>query len=180
MARKLLTGDDELEAMLKHLADKSADRIAKAALGAGISAIAKELRKAAPVGPTGNMKASIGRRLEKARGKNKASAKAGLNVGKQTAKKKQLIQQKSGGRVLAPHAHLVALGTKERHRTKLGGRFAGISEPTEEQLSTGSMPANDFVRRTVTANMSKFQAAMRKTAAKRLNSEATRSRKTKR
>jgi len=179
MARKFLTGDEELERMLKHLADRTADRIARSALGAGISAIAKDLRKAAPKGPTGNLKASIGRRMDKPRGKNAASAKAGLNVGKQTAKKQAQIKLRSGGRVMAPHAHLVSLGTKQRTRTRLGGRYASIAEPTGQQLSTGTMPANDFVRRTVTANMSKFVAAMRKQAASRLESEAAKARRKK-
>lgn len=161
MARAYLTGDKELEATLKRLSDKSADRVARSALGAGLSVLAKAMKKLAPVGKTGNLKQSIGRRLEKGKRGGTIVAKAGVNVGKGAQKK---------GRT-APHSHLVVLGTKLRVRERLGGKFAWITHPTPQQLSTGIMPSNPFIRNATQSSKGAVQAAMRKRAAKKLAQE---------
>jgi HK97 gp10 family phage protein len=158
MARKILTGDKELEATLKQLSDRHADRIAKSALGAGLGKIQAAIRKVAPVGPTGNLKAGIGRRLEKGNRGGKFTAKTGINVGKRKAGKTT--------KGPAPHAHLVALGTKPRTRKVIGGKFGFITKPTDEQLSTGTMPSNPFVKQAYQSSRSAAFAAMRKLAAK--------------
>ena len=165
MTRIYLTGDKELEATLKNLADKEAYKIARSALGAGLSKMAAAIRRAAPVGPTGNLKANIGKRLEKGKRGGKIMAKAGVNVGK--TKKTEKAAGKSG-RDRAPHAHLVALGTQRRARQAIGGRFAGIRNPTDQQLSTGTMPANPFVKQAVQSSKSSVTEAMQKRAAKAL------------
>jgi len=172
MARKFLTGDKELEAMLKSLADKAADKIAKSALGAGLTVIRKAIKKAAPVGPTGNLKASIGKRLEKGKRGGVMTAKAGINVGKKTKKEKT-----TGIMARAPHAHLVALGTQRRSRKTLGGKFATIVNPTPEQLATGTMPANPFVKQAAESAMGAASIAMRKQAAKALAREAAKAKR---
>ena len=175
MARKILTGDKELEATLKELADKAADRVAKSALGAGLNVIRRAIKKAAPVGPTGNLKASIGKRLEKGKRGRAFTAKAGINVGRKTKKEKT-----TGIMARAPHAHLVALGTQRRSRKTLGGKFANIVNPTSEQLSTGTMPANPFVKQAAASAQGAAAIAMRKQAAKALAREAAKAAKRKR
>jgi hypothetical protein len=160
MARKFLTGDKELEATLRKLADKEADKIARSALGAGLTALAKAEKKAAPVGKTGAVKASIGKRLERKKRSGVIVAKAGINVGKQTKKK-----QRTGR---APHSHLVALGTKQRTRKTIGGKFSYITKPTEKQLNTGVMPKNDFIKRAATGATGSVMSAMHKQATKSL------------
>lgn len=164
MARKIITGDKELEATLKHLADKSADAVARSAVGGALAVLKRNIKKAAPVGPTGNLKASVGSRFDKAARKNRntVTAKAGLNVGKKTKRKK----------VNGPHAHLVALGTKPRFRKTLGGKFAGIKNPTNDQLSTGTMPSNAFVRDATGRSVSQMRTASVKRATKALEREA--------
>ena len=111
MARKIITGLPELEKTLKNLADKTADKIARSALRAGVVVVAKAEKAAAPVGKTGQLKASIGSRVGKGRG-GIFQAKAGVNVGKRTKAK-----QAKGP--MAPHAHLAALGTQPRMGLKL-------------------------------------------------------------
>jgi hypothetical protein len=169
MVRKILTGDKELEATLRTLADKAADRVAKSALGGGLVVTAKAIRKAAPVGETGNLKAGIGRRLEKGKRGGAFVAKAGVNVGKRTK------AEKTAGRLAkqrAPHAHLVALGTKQRFRKTIGGKFSYIKEPTASQLSSGAMPKYEFVSTAAKSVQSAARAAMRKRAEKALAREA--------
>jgi HK97 gp10 family phage protein len=161
MARIFLTGDKKLEATLKRLADKEADKIAKSALGAGLTVMVSAIRKAAPVGPTGNLKAGIGKRLEKGKRGGAFTAKAGINVGKRT---KAVLSRKNFG----PHAHLVALGTKARIRKSIGGKFGYITNPTPSQLSTGTMPKNPFVKHAASSSKTAVRAAMRKRAAKAL------------
>ncbi len=162
-ARIYITGDDQLEGMLRHLETKVADRIAKSCLSAGLTVIARAMKKMAPVGETEALKKSIGRRLEKGRGGNTFTAKAGINVGKMTQKLRQVVK--------APHSHLVALGTKARTRKTIGGKFGFIKQPTSKQLSTGIMPSNEFVRIAYLASKSATAAAMRKRAEKRLAKE---------
>lgn len=167
MGRKYLTGDDGIEKALKYLAEKSADRIAKSALGAGLVVVNKAIKKAAPRGKTNQLADSIGRRLERNKRNGVVTAKTGINVGK---------TKKGQDRKVAPHSHLVALGTRPRTRRTIGGRFAYIKNPTDTQLSTGSMPANHFVRTAYQQSRSAAQAAMRKRAEKKLVDEAAKAR----
>lgn len=170
-ARMWITGDAELEGKLRHLEMKVADRIAKSCLSAGLTVLARGMKKLAPVGETGALKASIGRRLEKGKRGGVFTAKAGINVGKisskQAAKDLRRIAK-------APHSHLVALGTKPRTRKTIGGKFGYIKNPTSQQLSTGSMPSNEFVRIAYLASKSAVAAAMRRRAEWRLIVEAER------
>lgn len=165
MARAFLTGDKQLEATLKRLADKEADKISRSALGAGLAKVQSAIRKAAPEGETGQLKAAIGKRLEKGKRGGRITAKTGINVGKNIVKKGKF----------APHAHLVALGTKARTRQAIGGKFGFISKPTEQQLSTGTMPSNPFVKQAAQSSRSTAIAAMRKRAAKALAKAAAKS-----
>lgn len=172
MARKIITGDKELEASLRHLADKSADKVSKAALGGSLGVLARTIKKAAPVGPTGNLKGSISSRFEKGQRKNRftVTAKAGVNVGKR--KKQEATGEYMSKRAVAPHAHLVALGTKARFRKTLGGKFASIKNPTKDQLSTGVMPSNRFVRNAAGQGRAAMLRASQKRASKALEREA--------
>jgi HK97 gp10 family phage protein len=182
MARRYLTGDDAIEAMLKDLAEKEADRIAKSVLGAGLTVISKQMRKDAPKGPTGNLKKSIGKRLERGKRGGNFTAKAGINVGKRKRSRADAKgpETVSGVNVrpTAPHAHLVGLGTGPRRRRAIGGSYGGrIKDPTPQQLSTGSMPANPFIREAYRKSQGAMQAAMRKRAVKALERAAAKARK---
>lgn len=167
MARTILTGDKEIEATLTKLADKAADRVARNALGAGLTVVAKAMKQAAPVGKTGSVKASIGKRNEKKKRSGVMEAKAGVNVGKKTKIKGKF----------APHAHLVALGTKPRQRKRIGGRFSYLTNPTPQQLSTGTMPANSFVRMAYESSRSAARTAMTVAAKRSLGREVAKARK---
>lgn len=155
MARKFITGDAELEAALRSLADNAADKIAKSAIGAGLTVLVNAMRKEAPVGATGAVKKSIGKRFERNKKTGLVTAKAGVNVGKRTSNKI--------GRE-APHSHLVILGTKRRKRQTIGGRFGFIRNPTDEQLSTGSGPENPFIRRATEGSTGSVRRAMHEKA----------------
>lgn len=153
MARQVITGDRQLERALTRLADKSADRVASAAVRGGLGELRKAQRKLAPVGETGALKKSIGSRFEKKRGRSPlVTAKAGINVGK----------RKSGSTV-APHSHLVGLGTGERF--------------LKSGKSVGRMPANNFISVATLSSQSKQQAAMSRRAARALEREAQKAKK---
>lgn len=175
MARKIITGDKALERTLRHLSDKSGDKVAKAALGGSLSVMKRTIKKAAPVGPTGNLKESIGSRFEKATKRNNVTAKAGINVGKR--KRQEAVGRRFNGRSNAPHAHLVGLGTKPRFRKRLGGKFASNKNPSKEQLSTGVMPSNRFVRNAARQGRAAMLRASQKRAAKALEREAVKAAK---
>lgn len=163
MARTVFTGLPDLEKTLKNLADKTGDKIAKSALRAGAVVVAKAERKAAPVGKTGQLRDSIGSRVGKGRG-GIFQAKAGINVGKRT-------KAKRAKGPLAPHAHLAALGTQQRQRNSLGGKFANIKNPTSQQLSTGAARSNPFIRTAYQSARSRAADAMSKQAQKTLARE---------
>jgi len=162
MSRQLITGDKELEKLLSKLADKSADRVARSAIGGGLTVLKQAIKKNAPVGKTGALKKSIGSRFTRAKGNRPPSAKAGIGVGK---------RKKTATGFKAPHSHLVALGTKRRTRTKLGGKYARVTDPTPEQLTTGTMPENSFLKEAVLAARPKLMAKMKERAAKSLARE---------
>ena len=165
MARKILTGDKELERTLRKLADKAADRVARNTLGAGVTVINKAQRQAAPVGPTGNAKADIGKRNERNERSGVFEAKTGVGVGKKATKLRK-------GIVNAPHGHLIALGTKPRTRKTIGGKFSYLKKPTQQQLSTGTMPSNPFIKRAYESSRAAAQSKMKTAATKSLAREA--------
>jgi len=158
MARKVLSGIPEVEAAIKHLEDRGADSVAKAVIRAKMAVAKREMRKDAPIGPTGNLKASLNARFDNKGKRGAVRAKVGMNVGKQ-----------KGERVSrGPHAHLVALGTTTRYRQTMGGKFAYIKHPTRDMLTTGHMTANPFVREAVERSTTQMLILARKRAAKAL------------
>lgn len=132
-----LEGDEKLARRLLALERKDAGRIARKALGKGLTQIAKGIRQQAPtaVKPEARrrLKKSVGTRNKRNRIKGVREAKAGLNVGK-----------KRGSAARMPHAHLIALGTRPRHRKRIGGAARPRSRASRhfaENTSTGTMPA---------------------------------------
>lgn len=109
-----LSGVPEVHALLKEISadfGNSVERkLARAALGAGLTQMARLIRAEAP---TRKLKSAVGTRNQRQKGKQIYGAKAGLNVGKKNGR--------------APHAHFFVLGTKERRTKK--GRFTGKVEP---------------------------------------------------
>lgn len=170
MARKILTGDKELEATLRKLSDKAADRVARNTLGAGLTVINKAQRQAAPVGPTGNLKANIGKRNERNKRSGVFEAKTGVGVGKKSTKIRK-------GIVNAPHGHLVALGSQSRTRKAIGGKFSYLKNPTQQQLSTGTMPSNPFIKQAYESARGTAESRMKKAAEKSLAREAAKAAK---
>jgi len=86
----------------------------------------KNVKALAPQGQTGNLKRSI--RVRTLRGQPPA-------VSVHPTYK------------IAPHKHLVHEGTTTRFRTRIGGRFAYVRNPTPAQLSTGRAKPNPFFTR---------------------------------
>jgi len=104
-----LSGVPEVHAVLKDLGatygDNIESKLARAAIGAGLTRMARILRRAAPK----QMKKAIGTRHQKKRGNGVHGAKAGINVGKKAGR--------------APHAHFFVLGTEKRWNSR--GAFRG-------------------------------------------------------
>lgn len=155
MMNVTITGVKEVDAMLKGLSGKAAERISSAALSGGTTVLRREMRKAAPVGKTGKLKKSIGSRNEKDKRTGVRSAKAGINVGRQ---RKTTIR--------APHGHLVALGTNDRY--------------TDQGFSRGAMPKNDFIRDATAKAQGQLHPAMIARAKKALARELEKAKRGKR
>lgn len=119
-----VTGDRELEQQLLKLARRDTRRVVRNATNKGLTHISKAIRQQAPVGKTKAVRKTIGKRFARSRQTGQMEAKAGIDVGKRNRK---------GTKTRAPHAHLSALGTKERF--------------TQRGASRGVMPQNDFVTR---------------------------------
>lgn len=149
---------DMMAARLTTLSLGGANRASRKAIRAGLRVLRDAMRQSAPV-KKGQLRKSIGVRFRKVRrGPNRGviEAKAGLNVGKKPRKKSST----PGGEdrpndAYAPHAHLVALGTRPRWQgVKYGrrSRTTGEFETDKDELTgnkikyTGIMPANPFVR----------------------------------
>lgn len=117
-----VAGITQLQRELK-LLERGIRKASRKAVNKGLTVLRRGVAAEAPVGESGFLKKSIGRRMEKSRGEEH-SGKVGPGVGK---------RRKDTGTNAAPHAHLVALGTTDRF-TRRGAR-------------RGRMPANDFVGR---------------------------------
>ena len=142
-----LTGVPELDAKLKKLETKAGNRIARNSLGAGARAVQKSIKNLA----SPKIKKSVGMRNEKGRKSARLETKVGINVGKR------------GGRTeFKRWAPLSVLGSVNRKRQKLGGKFAYVKNPTEEQLSTGQIKASQIVKRGYAAAQGSMNAAMKK------------------
>lgn len=139
--------------MFGSLKESGCKRAARSGISAGMTVLVRAIRSAAPVGETGAVKRSIGRRIVKERGSDKITGKVGINVGKKTVARGKH----------APHGHLVALGTGERRRTSGG--------------STGRMPANRFVSQATKAAHGRAQAAMKTKLRERLRAEVAKARR---
>lgn len=148
-----LIGDAELENRLREFPETVQRRIVRAALNAGMRVMAKGFRAAAPKGPTGNLRKSIGQRIVNRRGMI-TTAKVGIDVGKLTLKKaaSKLVSAS------AAHGHLVTLGTKQRRVRKTG-------------KSVGRMTANPFIRRAYDANKSAAQDKIKEVGVSKYRSE---------
>jgi HK97 gp10 family phage protein len=146
----IATGIRELDAKLKALPEKVQKKIARSALSQGMTIIAKAGKKAAPLGPTGNLRLSIGKRFKRNRQAGVTEAKVGISVGKRASK-----TNRAGA-----HGHLVALGTRPRFH--------------KSGKSTGVMPANEFFRRATDAVVHQVQAKMLSVIIAKLEQEASR------
>lgn len=177
----LTTGVEDLDANLKQLAGPVAQRISRAAIKAGAMEVAKYQRMAAPVGPTGNLRKSIGYRADRA-SNGLVRAKAGINVGKQPVRGGTYKAISTHTRQYwqgAPHSHLVALGTKSRTRQRIGGKFRYLepnayhTQPPRSR-STGKMPANPFIRQAAASAAGPAQYAIRNKIAAGIAAEVNR------
>ena len=142
----VLTGIPELDKKLKTLQVKSATKISMATRRVGMSVVKRAIQKLVPV----KIKEAIGSRLEKIRKSTQFEAKVGVNVGKRS---------KTKAKRWAP---VIILGTPLRQRKMIGGKFAYITKPKPEQLSTGQIKANQAVRQGYAQSQGKARSAMKK------------------
>ena len=152
MAVVRVTGVKTVDRRLKRLALKDAKRIGRQAINKGMTPIVKQLRKETPKGPTGNLRKAVGKRNKKNRETGVQEAKVGYNVGLKHRKTKPGAKRKARRR--APHAHLVALGTKKRF--------------WKSGKSTGKMPANKAVARAYRAAAPKAKQVMIQTVKEKI------------
>lgn len=146
------TGDRALDRRLASLEKREAKKFARKAINAALTIANKSIKSEAP---SKRVRKSIGKRFKKNKRTNVTEAKAGINVGK-----------KRGANTRAPHAHLVALGTRRRKRRRLGGWAKGRSG----KLRTGRMRAVDgrFVKRGMRSASGRMQQAIRNKVASEL------------
>jgi len=142
----------EVRKALQELGTRASRRVARKALRAGLAPVVKAIRaetKAQTERVTGRLSKSPGQRIVK---EDKANnyifkAKAGLNVGKKKVKLDESGKKVATGNY-APHAHLVALGTKMRF--------------TKNGKSTGMMKKHPIVPRAYTKPASQSLHAMKR------------------
>lgn len=141
-------GDVETRNRLRELPVRAQRNVVRRSLSAGATVMVRAIRRAAPRGPTGNLKRSIGKSI-KVKGGKITVAKVGIDVGK-----KRLFRVVNAGRSRfgrqGAHGHLVALGSKRRFK--------------KSGQSTGKMPRNPFVRQAAAASEPAAIERMRVTA----------------
>lgn len=150
-----------LESVLDELSKAGAKRIAKSVTSAGIAAIKRAIKS----GAKGTIKKNVGSTVKSSNNSTVIKSKVGINVGGA-----KIIQSN-------PHAHLYVIGSRKRTRKRLGGQFAMIKNPTQQQLNTGEMPGSDFINRAVSAAQPAAISAMNSAAQKALMRESARAAK---
>lgn len=168
-----VTGIAELDRKLESLPQKARTKCLRPALSQALTIEVKAIKAAAPVGKTGALKRSIGKRIKFKRD-GTIVAKAGINVGSRTKASKLLkaagVTVKSVGRSaymslhntvsgVSPHGHLVALGTKQR--------------TTKSGANRGVMPPNPFVRRAAASVQSSVLSKIESVVRTNLDKEIT-------
>lgn len=132
-------------ARLDRYRDRSLDRRAKQAYIEGARLLRGPMQRAAPVGPTGNLKASITARSNRLRAGEMAAATVGTRFRK------------------ARHRHLVVAGTKPHPLTgvRKQGRFAVFADGNVRAFAGFSHPgsrANPFIDRVTDANAERVRS----------------------
>ena len=93
-----ISATSEIDRVLKALPDKTRRNVTRGAVSKAARIVVKEMKARAPVGPTGNLKASIGQIGVRDPGPQKLTRQVGALKGK-------------GTRFKGYHAHLVEFGT---------------------------------------------------------------------
>lgn len=125
-----VTGDAALDALLREMAGKVADKAIMSGLRAGLSHVTKAIRGEIP---QPSVRKAIGNKLKKYRS-GTVVAKVGAGVGPRTRKELGPRGKRPGVGISGRNVHWYILGTKQRTQKKTGRR-------------TGQMPANGAVRR---------------------------------
>jgi HK97 gp10 family phage protein len=130
---------------LEALEKRVGKRITRRALSRAALIIVKAMKQAAPVGPTGNLKRSIGRKE-----KRSIRRRTYMQIVGPRTKFKRGGVQKSG-----QHGYFVEKGTDERFHKKTG-KSTGKMEPThvfEEAFESVAAYANDVLMREILAGI---------------------------
>lgn len=128
-------GLKELEKRIREISKEvGPDKVEPVLMKAGRD-LAKEIRRNAPVGPTGNLKRSIKTKKLKRIGNTPATVITAVD------------------RKIAPHAHLVEFGTQGPRVPKKAKVMYDKEEKKFYGKEVGPMPANPFFRRTVDTQM---------------------------
>jgi len=138
------TGLKEVDEVLSVLERKTGKKIAAKAIRAGLTIMAREIRKRAPIGATKRLKKSISGRFRKTRDRMMMEGKAGINVGR----------KKSDKSSFAPHGHLYVLGTKNRQAKSRN------KKPMSFPANRGRLMSNNFVRHGVNAALPQLKNTM--------------------
>lgn len=141
----LLEGSEEVNKKLHHLSkvnSKLYRKVLTPTIRAGGTSLARAIRKKAP---NKRLRMAVAARVRRRRGQ--LEAKVGLNVG--------------GKRGTLPQAHLLTLGTQQRH--------------TGTNASRGRIRANDWVHQAVKRGKPAAVKAMQKKLNQRLDSELQKS-----
>jgi len=125
----VLKGDKQLERQLAALETKVQKRIVKQSLGRGLTVIAREARRQAPVIGGVKIKKLIGTRNKPSKKKGIHEAKVGVAVGRAS-------KYQGDGFLSANSVHLFILGTKERfHKSgKRAGQSTGKLKPVGDNF----------------------------------------------
>lgn len=108
---RIITGDKELDRALARIEARASNRVVRSASARAGTVIRRAIRALIPYR---SIKRSVGKRQKRSKRSGRFEAKVGFGVG-------------AASKVRAPHAHLIAAGTKPRYTKK--GAFRGKVEP---------------------------------------------------
>lgn len=127
---RFLTGDRELDAMLRNLSDTQTNQLGRKALNAAASNTSKEMKKTAPK-DTGALKRSIG---VKRAGRGRKSGDLIARVGARSDEKYNYIDENGQVRKPYKYSHLQELGTDDTPPSRFMTRAARNTEVENKRI----------------------------------------------
>lgn len=174
VAKRIVTGDKEIDASLQHLKIGGANKIIRKGFTKALRVGLKAMKAKVPA-QYKEAKKALGSRIDRKGGKSRDQhrAKVGAAVGKASAAEPKSRKKGTGVGIGGANLHWFIQGTSDRDRKKIGGSLAKYNKSSTSK-STGAMAPvmPDIVKGGFSSASGQMMAVIRETVTTELEKEA--------